>query len=97
MFYHIHLRALSCIVYDFGVSNRVITQKIIVIGPCNLLIILRGHKWNWAFHIDHNMSTLMICLDQVKHVTFRFICWCRSKEMPGIEQTIEPSLFETLL
>jgi hypothetical protein len=34
--YDIHVRSLSYIVFDECVSNKIITQKIIVIGPCNL-------------------------------------------------------------
>jgi hypothetical protein len=34
--YDICVKSLSYIVFDYGVSNEIITQKIIVIGPCNL-------------------------------------------------------------
>ena len=34
--YHVHVRSLSYIVYDFGMSNEIITQKILVIDPCSL-------------------------------------------------------------
>jgi hypothetical protein len=33
--YDIHVRSLSYIVFDQGLSNEIITQKIIVISPCN--------------------------------------------------------------
>jgi hypothetical protein len=34
--YYIRIRSQSCIVFNYGVSNEIITQKIIVIGPYNL-------------------------------------------------------------
>jgi hypothetical protein len=34
--YDIRVRSLSYIVFDYGMSDEMITQKIIVIGPCNL-------------------------------------------------------------
>jgi len=34
--YDIYLRFISYIIFDYVVSNEIITQKIIVIGLCNL-------------------------------------------------------------
>jgi hypothetical protein len=32
----IHVRSLSCILFDYGVNKGIITKKIIVKGPCDL-------------------------------------------------------------
>jgi hypothetical protein len=34
--YYIHVRSLNCIVFDYGVSKKIIKQNIIEKDPCNL-------------------------------------------------------------